>query len=350
MDFTNILNNQIIIHPKMNSDDALKTAYQAVFGAAHLACNEEKAKDRIRSEMDIFPVCSDEPMLEEIGDYCRLNLKSPAVREIGQDIISKLFYYSASEDKNHGCFEELKNDYAGCIEIIKEQVQNKALALGKVDLSRAIETLDAPSHSSIYKNEYCPSYRVIHKKYIRFLPLLRKIKEKLKSNGVFTLCIEGGAASGKTTAANLISFIFNCPVIRADDFFLPFDMRGDARLSEIGGNFHYERFAKEVSPNLKSGKAFEYNRFSCHDGTFSKVSVPDFSLITVEGVYSMREEFQSLYDLKIFSDISKETQLARLKKRSPDLLEKFISLWLPMEERYFETLCIKDKCDMIIKE
>jgi len=55
-----------------------------------------------------------------------------------------------------------------------------------------------------------------------------------------------------------------------------------------------------------------------------------------------------IYDLKIFLGISREEQNRRLLERSgPELYEKFQTIWIPMEDRYFEAFKIKEKSDLI---
>ena len=47
-------------------------------------------------------------------------------------------------------------------------------------------------------------------------------------------------------------------------------------------------------------------------------------------------------------DVSKELQIKRLKARNPAKLEAFKSVWIPREEKYFDTCKIRESCDMII--
>lgn len=48
-----------------------------------------------------------------------------------------------------------------------------------------------------------------------------------------------------------------------DDFFLPPELRTAERLSQPGGNVHYERFSAEVADGILRGKPFEYSVFDC---------------------------------------------------------------------------------------
>ncbi len=170
-----------------------------------------------------------------------------------------------------------------------------------------------------------------------------------KSDSVI-IAIEGPCTSGKTTLANEISALFTCNLIHMDDFFLPFDMRTEERMNEIGGNIDYERFYNEVVQHLKEKTPFSYGKFSCNEGKINKsVTVEQKPLTIIEGVYSMHPYFGDIYDLKLFLDINEDTQIQRLKKRSPENLEKFINQWIPMENEYFKKFDIRNKCDLIIE-
>ena len=63
----------------------------------------------------------------------------------------------------------------------------------------------------------------------------------------------------------------------------------------------------------------------------------------------MHPEIPDIYDLKIFSEVSRETQLIRIEKRNgAAALKVFKEKWIPFENRYFEAFGIKEKCDIII--
>ncbi len=169
-----------------------------------------------------------------------------------------------------------------------------------------------------------------------------------KSNAV--IAIDGRCASGKTTLASELSELFDAQVIHMDDFFLPYDMRSVERLSQAGGNIHYERFIDEIAMKINTSEAFEYRIFSCREGGFiGTKSIDTDRPIIIEGAYSLHPEIPDIYDLKIFVNISSEPQLERIRKRNGiDALEAFITKWIPFENRYFEAFNIRDKCDIIL--
>lgn len=165
------------------------------------------------------------------------------------------------------------------------------------------------------------------------------------------VAIDGRCAAGKTTLANALHSILGCSIIHMDDFFLQPHQRCEARLNEIGGNIDYERFLTEVIPPLKSKKDFSYLAFDCHTMDFGeRVNVRQTQVILVEGSYSCHPKFSDIYDLKIFLDVDKNEQLARIEKRNGSKqLSQFISKWIPLEEKYFAFYAIEDHCDMAFK-
>lgn len=182
--------------------------------------------------------------------------------------------------------------------------------------------------------------------------ILKEIEKLLSKKSNAVIGIDGYCASGKTMLANLIAEKFDVQIIHMDDFFLPFDMRTEDRLSQAGGNVHYERFNAEVISGLKNGAEFAYGAFSCRYGGFAeaKTVLPDKPVI-IEGSYAFHPEIKAAYDLKIFMKADYETRLERILRRNgADALEVFKSKWIPLENRYFDEFNIEEKSDIIIKQ
>lgn len=182
--------------------------------------------------------------------------------------------------------------------------------------------------------------------------LLNTLKKLLEEKPNAIIAIDGCCASGKTTFAKHLEKKFGFQVIHTDDFFLPLEMRTEERLSQAGGNIHYERFNDEVIKGIKCGKDFEYRIFSCKAGTFCGTkSISLLKPIVIEGAYALHPETADIYDLKVFFSIDAETQLKRILERNgADALENFKNKWIPFENLYFEAYNIKSKCDIIISE
>lgn len=185
--------------------------------------------------------------------------------------------------------------------------------------------------------------------FTRFDELFKLINEKMAKRERVVLAIDGGAASGKTTLAALISEKYAAAVVHMDDFFLPPARKTKARMSEPDGNIDRERFMAEVLPYINSRAPFSYGKYDCSAGKVTgRTEIPAAALVVVEGVYSLSDHFSSEYDIKIMLTVSEEEQLSRLKNRStPEEFEKFKKVWLPLEKRYFALCSVREKCDMV---
>lgn len=179
---------------------------------------------------------------------------------------------------------------------------------------------------------------------------INEIKKLLVQKPNAVIGIDGNCAAGKSTFAATLSKQFGFQVIHTDDFFLFPEMRTTQRLSTPGGNIHHERFVNEVIDGIKSKTEFLYGVFDCRKGKIDKYLTVDPSLpIIIEGAYSLHPKFFDIYDLKIFFEIDKKTQLERIEKRNGcEALKTFCSKWIPLENKYFEFYGIKEKCDLCI--
>jgi len=173
------------------------------------------------------------------------------------------------------------------------------------------------------------------------------IDKLLDSKKAIVIAIDGMSCSGKTTLANKIANKYNASTIHMDDFFLPLEKRTEERLNEAGGNFDRERFKDEIMKNI--GNSFSYGKFNCKKMKIDTEVFIKFSPVTIiEGSYSMHPELTDIYDLKICTKVSETTQITRLKQReSISLIEKFLYIWIPMENKYHEYYKIYEKCDLI---
>lgn len=179
--------------------------------------------------------------------------------------------------------------------------------------------------------------------------ITRRISELLADKPAVIIAIDGRCASGKSTISQMLNSKLECNIIHMDDFFLRPEQRTAQRFSEIGGNVDYERFEQEVIvPLIETGEAV-YCPFDCSTGNLGEaVRIARKAVTIVEGSYSCHPKLWDYYDLHCFITTSPETQLERLGKRSPALLERFTREWIPMEERYFGGFEIEKRCEIII--
>lgn len=160
------------------------------------------------------------------------------------------------------------------------------------------------------------------------------------------LAIDGMAAAGKTTLAAS----FGAPVVHMDDFFLPLALRTRARLSEPGGNVHYERFIDEVLPGLSAGRSFSYRRFDCGAMDYAGVvEIPAAALIVVEGACALHPAFGDYADVRVFLGIDGAAQRRRILRRDgPDGWERFRTRWIPMENNYHAACRTQERADIVL--
>ena len=180
------------------------------------------------------------------------------------------------------------------------------------------------------------------------LPLIR---EALAGKERITVAIDGPCGSGKTTLAEALSRELDCPVIHMDEFFLRPEQRTPERFAEIGGNVDRERFLEEVLGPLKRGDAVCYRPFDCGKWALGEpITVEPKKLTVIEGVYSMHPDLADCYDYSVYLDISPEYQRERIQERnSPAFAKRFFEEWIPLENRYFEGMLVKERCCEVLK-
>lgn len=183
-----------------------------------------------------------------------------------------------------------------------------------------------------------------------FTDIIEEIKLIWRSSAPLILTIDGRAASGKSTIAEMFALKLDGSIVHADDFFLPYDLRTPERLAEPGGNVHYERFEEEVVRNLKSKKSFSYGVFDCGKGNVTSQRIIDCSTpVIVEGAYSASPRFGKYFDILIFCTASYEVRFSRVVRRNgAEKAKIFKERWMPLEEAYFNSFGIENNADYII--
>jgi len=207
--------------------------------------------------------------------------------------------------------------------------------------------MPAVHHSENYRAGEHPAYRIVNARFMCILPLIEHLH---RSRDVRVIAIDGRAASGKTTKAGLLSAMLDAPVIHMDDFFLPPALRTEERLAQPGGNVHYERFAEEVVPALRSGDAFSYRIFDCGQMDFAgERTIPAAPIRIVEGSYAHHPTLGDYADLRVFTSVDEGEQMARILRRNGErMAEMFRTRWIPMEETYFSAFGIREKADIVL--
>ena len=348
MTLESILLTHFSTYPNMLPCDAIKLVYQNHFGASHFITDKDNAYKRLKSEYD---GCRKRDRLytEDIGNG-RSRIYLGGIKEYSLNTVNNIFCLNGTDSEaNNESFIEKCN--------IIRSLALQGLAPFSLDEYDCFFNEYSKSgypdvhHSERYRNSYLPSYRLISSYYLRFIRLISEIDRLLTKKSRVIIAIDGDCASGKSTLANALSRIYPASVIHMDDFFLPPSIRTPERLAQPGGNVHYERFTAEVINNLGSKTGcFKYRKFDCGKMEYSTEDAlvyPDSRLVIVEGSYSLRPDFISSYDLKVFLQVSQTDQLSRLKNRcaSSALISRFINEWIPMEKEYARYYRIEDLAD-----
>ena len=230
MDFRDYLREQAERHPAMKPQDAMKMIYQASYGAEHLLEDEEAARKYLLDELEQVPATTGIPLFEYISeDMCRVNLGAWKGKGLPADWLFKIFILSAKGWKNgeesfKNLLEEADDAAArGWLTFTNDEWQ----AYKKEYLKDGIR---AVHHSESYRKAEAPAYRLAARCFCRLAPVL----EKAAGHGPAVIAIDGRAASGKTTMAGALRLILGGSVISMDDFFLPPELRTEARLSQPG--------------------------------------------------------------------------------------------------------------------
>lgn len=339
----NILQKHLVSYPKIEIKDVAKLIYQSEFGGGHLIKDGTYSLKRIQEEYQSLNnkaktnLCD----IEFIGDgMCRLYL-SCISNGLKPEVLNQMFVHSA----NHrvGTLDNLRNKIKICLEACESGVLplSKEVAVAFFENWKS-QGYPAISHSDIYRENYSPAYRVIEESYVRIYEIIRTIQEQQPS----IIAIDGMSASGKTTMGNLLHMQFpNSNLFHMDDYFLQPHQRTTERLSEIGGNIDYERFRDEVILHLNDKNGLSFRKFDCRTQTLGdEIYVPWKPLVIIEGAYSQHPYWGDIYDLRIFSEISKKEQRERILIRNgAEMLKRFENEWIPKENAYFEFYHIKGK-------
>lgn len=356
--FKDCLLEQVRLHPSFGPQDAVKISYQASHGAEHLLRDRDGVYRYFMSEFDSVPA-ADLPIYEQIGaDYSRFNLAAWKYQNLPPQWLFEMFYLTAGLGSHIPDISDRSELLCQYLDTVNDLASSGDLPFRQEEWQAFRSQYEANGggavhHSEFYREKEHPAYRIIHKQFIRLLPLLIQVRDQLTavdSEQALVLSTDGPAASGKSTVADHLSAILSSPIIHMDDFFLPPALRYPQRLAEIGGNIHYERFIEEILPHIHSKEAFTYQIFDCGIMELSgNLEISKGPIRIVEGSYSHHPNFHNYADVRIFCSIDSEKQQERiLHRNSPEMLKRFLNEWIPLEEQYFQGFQIREKANIIL--
>ena len=352
MRFSECLREQIKMHPSCRAQDIVKLCYQAAFGAEHmLTADDARIEAYLRSEFDTIE-SSEAPLYEWISpDVARINLAAWKARNMPVEWLLRIFTLPRTP------IDDAEGKFNGYIAEARSVISEGGVSFSPTDFDAYMveyraQGLHAVHHTDEYRAHEHPAYRIACREAINALPILeRAASHVFDGKGAYVIALDGRAASGKSTLGGILCVILSSYPIHMDDFFLPPELRTESRLSEPGGNVHYERFSEEVLPYVKCATPFEYRRFDCSQMALGGMRpIPDGQYRIIEGSYSLHPVFGKYYDLSVFCDITPEHQYARVLKRNGERMARvFASKWIPLEEKYFDTFGIRSRADIVIR-
>ncbi len=350
--FLRILHAHARRYRNMTPSDAVKLAYQSVFGGGHMIADPDTALVRLRAEYDALPEKDNgSPLTEPIGGgLVRLHLAALDPDLLPLEAVNALFCRSAELIAGD------PEDFASALADIHRACGEGYLPFSADEFEAYLtqyraDGMPAVHHSETYREAYRPAYRIIREEFVPYLAPIGTVYRLLQKKGRAVVAIDGMAGSGKSTLASMLAGLTGGQVIHMDDFFLPPVKRTADRLAEPGGNVDYERFLEEVCPGLESGDAFSYGVFDCSVMEITgKRQIADVPVRIVEGSYAMHPAFGRYAGVSLFLHLSPEEQMKRIIARNGErMAEKFKNIWIPMENRYFRDKHVAERCRFVIR-
>lgn len=194
-------------YPKMEPVDAVKLAYQSVFGGGHLVKDEASSLARLSEERASAlrspePFAAKEPF-EPVGfGRARIMLSSCALTILPDELLNRAFMLSSREPVGDTAL------FSEALDILTQTALSGAFSFSPEALSEYLVRYRASgspmvSHSETYLLAYRPAYRVVGKPYVQALHAL------IQSGAALTrpFVIKALASLPKDTAASLLEVI-----------------------------------------------------------------------------------------------------------------------------------------------
>ena len=330
-EFREILRLHGARYPLMQPQDYGKLAYQAAFGPRHLVESAQTPLPRLLAEWERVSPTAVPVSPEPIGNgLCRFHLTPTEALPQAASLLSALFFRAAQRCTGR---EEDFRQRLSALEALP--------VAGMGDWLNAYEASGFPpvSHSREFRQAYAPHYRVIRADEAGFFPALLALARLAQSGQPAIVAIDGRCGSGKTTLAALIAALLPCNVFHLDDYYLPVEQRQEHWAETPAANMDLARFRREVLLPARRGEQVCSRPYCCRTGRMAEpTDIAPQMLTVVEGSYSHHPLLSDAYDLKLFLTCSTKEQAQRLQAREGAYFEMFRTRWIPLEERYFETL------------
>ena len=163
-------------YPKMEPADAVKLAYQSVFGGGHLIKDEANSLARPSAERASVlrspePFTTQEPFEPICFSRARMMLSSRALTALPDELLNRAFVLSSREPAGDTAL------FSEALAVLEEVVQSGVFSFSQEALSEYLVRYRASgcpmvSHSETYRLAYRPAYRVVGKPYVQALGAL----------------------------------------------------------------------------------------------------------------------------------------------------------------------------------
>jgi uridine kinase len=175
-----------------------------------------------------------------------------------------------------------------------------------------------------------------------YQPVVSEISDRVRelsgSKQCILIGIDGYGGSGKSTfAAELSESLEAAPIISIDDFYKPSrERKREPAPHAFGWQFDWQRLEKEVLKPLNTKGSARYRRYDWKtDGLANMRTMQAGSPIIIEGVYILRPELVSYYDLRLWIECPKEIRLQRgIVRDGEQARSQWEDDWMKEEERY----------------
>ena len=171
--------------------------------------------------------------------------------------------------------------------------------------------------------------------------IVDRLARTIPTRPVLLIGIDGAGGSGKSTfAAHLFAGLerldIEARIIHMDDFYLPSADRLPRDAKCIGNDFDWRRLREQVLVPLSRGQKVTYQRYDWQTDALAEWhTLAVASVVIVEGVYTLRRELGSFYDLTIWVDCPRAIRLARgIARDGEQVRALWEGEWMPCEDRY----------------
>lgn len=187
-----------------------------------------------------------------------------------------------------------------------------------------------------------------------YATLLSSIHNLSKKLPLIFIGIDGCGGVGKTTLSKQLSEkLQHVTVVHMDEFDLPYKDRIIVPIHQkaFGADTDYKRLLRQVMYPLKKLQSSRYQRYSWDNDRMEEwIDLWPQGIIVVEGVYAIRSELSPLYDLRVWLECPTDIRLERGLKRDGEVArDRWITDWLPMEERYLTLDNPMQRADIILQ-